>query len=191
MPYSKVCRAIYQYSAQDSEELTIYEDQLFFIIEETEPGWIKVKARDPTDDNIPIGIVPTSYLEELDVLAHAVCIYDYSYTEDEETSMTENETVDILDDEDPDWVLIKSKAGIGFVPKSYLEILDNNKPEAGNNETIGIIKSTPIVKNPSSQPVIPDPPPPPQSIENQKSIAAPNNKPPHVPKPSIPPPPPP
>ncbi|OMJ29524.1 Actin cytoskeleton-regulatory complex protein SLA1 [Smittium culicis] len=119
MPFSKVCRAIYEYSAQDEEELTFHEDQLFFFIEEAEPGWVRVKARDPVDSSSSFGIVPATYLEE------AVSIYDYVHTDEEETSISEDEYVQVLDDEDPDWILIKSKAGVGFVPKSYLEVSNN------------------------------------------------------------------
>ncbi|OMJ24642.1 Actin cytoskeleton-regulatory complex protein sla1 [Smittium culicis] len=211
MPFSKVCRAIYEYSAQDEEELTFHEDQLFFFIEEAEPGWVRVKARDPVDPSSSFGIVPATYLEEvfhfvyslapLPPIFQAVSIYDYVHTDEEETSISEDEYVQVLDDEDPDWTLIKSKAGVGFVPKSYLEASNNNilASNRTDHNTPNSAQDAPKISNsppstiyttsdpPQSQvkPPIPPPPPPPPPPVAQLS------PPPPTTQTALPPPPPP
>ncbi|ORX84555.1 hypothetical protein BCR32DRAFT_291272 [Anaeromyces robustus] len=55
----KKAKVIYDYTGQMDEELTVTQDDIVTFIENSEPGWIKVK----NEKNGNIGLIPESYVE--------------------------------------------------------------------------------------------------------------------------------
>jgi hypothetical protein len=55
-----------------------------------------------------------------------VALYDYIAADYQELSIVENENLLVLDDNDPDWWMVRSmkKGGKeGFVPKTYVQVI--------------------------------------------------------------------
>lgn len=68
--YIGVYRALYDYSAQSDEELSIHPDDLLYLLERSDvDDWWKVKKRMlPVGDQEveePVGLVPSNYIEEV------------------------------------------------------------------------------------------------------------------------------
>lgn len=68
--YIGVYKAVYDYTAQAEEELTIKTDDLLYLLEKSDiDEWWKVKKRvlavgDEEVDE-PLGLVPSNYIEEV------------------------------------------------------------------------------------------------------------------------------
>ena len=48
--------------------------------------------------------------------------WDYAAQIEEELTVATDEALDLLDDTDPDWWLVRKGAEIGLVPANYLEV---------------------------------------------------------------------
>ncbi|GMM56489.1 cytoskeletal protein-binding protein [Maudiozyma humilis] len=121
-----VYKAIYSYEPQTPEELAIEENDLLYLLQKSDiDEWWTVKKRIiGSDEPEPQGLVPSTYIEEAPVLKQVTAIYDYDQPQnpDEELVFHENDTFDLYDDKDPDWLLVKSKTGeCGFIPGNYVE----------------------------------------------------------------------
>ena len=121
-----VYKAIYSYEPQTPEELAIEENDLLYLLEKSDiDEWWTVKKRIiGSDEPEPQGLVPSTYVEEAPVLKQVTAVYDYDHPQnpEEELAFHENDTFDLYDDKDPDWLLVKSKAGeVGFIPGNYVE----------------------------------------------------------------------
>lgn len=119
--YLSLLKAVYDYTATSDDELSIKEDGLYFLLDDSDPDWSKVRAKSDDDDE-PSGLVPAAYLEEAPPIASAKALYDYAATGDGELSITEDETLHVYEKDD-EWWLVKnpSKPGVGLVPGSYVE----------------------------------------------------------------------
>lgn len=53
-------KALYDYTAQQDEELSFQEDDVMILYENDDPDWFLVKAKNGT-----IGLVPSNYIEEV------------------------------------------------------------------------------------------------------------------------------
>lgn len=67
MGFLGVSRAVYDYSPQGEGELEIKEGDILYILENSgEDGWWKAKKKaSPEDDDEPVGLIPTNYIEEV------------------------------------------------------------------------------------------------------------------------------
>jgi actin cytoskeleton-regulatory complex protein SLA1 len=65
MPFIDVARAIFAYSPASSDELSIEENDLLYVLEKGEDDWWKVKKKIEGDTDGPSGLVPRNYLEEV------------------------------------------------------------------------------------------------------------------------------
>ncbi|PVV03097.1 hypothetical protein BB560_002458, partial [Smittium megazygosporum] len=153
MPFLRASRAIYDYTAQDDEELSFVEEDLFFVVSEPEEGWYFAIYRNqdsaPNSNSKREGLVPASYFEDIAPLNSAVALYDFESTDLEETSFKEDETIEILENADSDWILIKSSSGIGYAPASYLEIKSSASSLPQNTASINN-QGLPTVSNSSN-----------------------------------------
>lgn len=127
--YIGVYKALYDYTAQADEELTIQENDLLYLLEKSDiDEWWKVKKRViATGDEVvdePSGLVPSTYIEEAPVIKTATALYDYEKQTDEELSFNENEKFYVYDLNDPDWILVGDlqKQKFGFVPSNYIQV---------------------------------------------------------------------
>lgn len=67
MKYVAVCKALYDYDAQASEEVSMKEDDIIYVVDNSDPSWLEVQLKMPSVDQIgPVGLVPASYVEEVD-----------------------------------------------------------------------------------------------------------------------------
>ncbi|CAL9735654.1 actin cytoskeleton-regulatory complex protein Sla1p [Monosporozyma servazzii] len=134
-----IYKAIYSYEPQTPEELALQEDDLLYLLAKSEiDEWWTVKKRLlGSDIEEPAGLVPSNYIEEAPVIAHVKATYDYDQPQNpnEELVFHENDTFDVYDDKDPDWVLVKSNMSneFGFVPGNYVEPIGdtNDVPAPG------------------------------------------------------------
>lgn len=95
---------------------------------------VKIKVADPAAEAAPVGLVPASYLAPSPAVRSTVALYDYIPTvddqtgeleNDEEMPITEGEELEVLDEEEPDWVLCRKangQKGVGYVPATYIEV---------------------------------------------------------------------
>lgn len=126
--------ALYDYEAQNEEELSIKENDLLYLLETSETDdWWKVKKRVlDADVEEPVGLVPKTYIEPAPVVASAVSLYDYDKQTEEELTFTEGTKFDVYDLSDPNWTLggIDNKE-FGFVPANYIEISSGSSAAVG------------------------------------------------------------
>ncbi|RLV95670.1 Actin cytoskeleton-regulatory complex protein SLA1 [Spathaspora sp. JA1] len=127
--YIGVYKALYDYTAQAEEELTIQTDDILYLLERSDvDDWWKVKkrvlAQGDAEVEEPFGIVPSNYIEEAPIIKQATALYDYDKQTEEEVSFKEGDKFNIYDLNDPDWILVSnvSKTEFGFVPSNYIEL---------------------------------------------------------------------
>ncbi|ANZ75521.1 BA75_02818T0 [Komagataella pastoris] len=149
-----VYRALFDYQAQNDEELTVHENDLLYVLEKSEiDDWWKVKQR-VIGVNVeePIGLVPSTYIEPATPIGSAVALYDYDRQTEEEITFKENDTFDVYDTDDQEWILVGlNNIHFGFVPANYIQVSLGTAAPASSN---------PPVLSPASFP------PPPQRINN-------------------------
>ncbi|TID28959.1 hypothetical protein CANINC_002227 [Pichia inconspicua] len=74
--------------------------------------------------NTPVGATLPSTANNVT----ATALYPYDAAGDDETSITKGENVAVLEQDDSGWTYVKSSAGTGLVPTSYLEIHKSKPP---------------------------------------------------------------
>ncbi|CDK27212.1 unnamed protein product [Kuraishia capsulata CBS 1993] len=119
-----VYKAIYDYQAQNDEELDLTENDLLYLLEKSEvDDWWKVKRRVVgSEAEEPQGLVPSNYIEPAQPVSTATALYDYDKQTEEEITFTEGATFDVYDTSDPDWILVGLDQAFGFVPANYIDI---------------------------------------------------------------------
>ena len=94
-----IYRAVYAYEPQTPEELAIQEDDLLYLLQKSDiDDWWTVKKRViGSDSEEPVGLVPSTYIEEAPVLKKVRAIYDYEQVQnaDEELTFHENDVFDV------------------------------------------------------------------------------------------------
>jgi len=87
--------------------------------------------------------------------------FDYAAQQEEELSFEEGDEMDLLEQDDPDWFLVKSSKGeIGLAPSNYVQDADDHFEEAQEQQLQQDPIPTPPVVTQTSMP----PPPPVQPI---------------------------
>lgn len=115
-------KALYDYVPQAEDEIAIQEDRLYFVLDNSDSDWFKVQLKSDNDDELS-GLVPAAYVEEVPPIGTAVAQYDYTAAGEGELSITESQTLQVLEKDD-DWWLVKTDADggrVGLVPGNYLE----------------------------------------------------------------------
>ncbi|KAF5093709.1 hypothetical protein D0Z00_003917 [Geotrichum galactomycetum] len=102
-----VYRALYPYTAQTNEELTISQNDLLYLLEKSSTDdWWKVKKKIPGSNvEEPSGLVPNNYIQP----------------NSEELSFGEGQILNTYDASDTDWVLVGFNDQYGFVPGNYID----------------------------------------------------------------------
>lgn len=125
MSFIGVYKALYAYTPQSNEELSIDENDILYLLEKSDvDDWWTVKKRvvGPDADE-PVGLVPSNYIEPADYIGSATALYDYDRQTEEEVSFKEGDQFQVYDDKDPDWILVtKGNQEFGFVPSNYIEL---------------------------------------------------------------------
>lgn len=66
MKYVAVCKALYDYDAQESEEVSMKEGDVVYVVDNSDPSWLEVQLKMPSVNQIgPVGLVPANYVEEV------------------------------------------------------------------------------------------------------------------------------
>ena len=60
-----------------------------------------------------------------------VALYDYDPRTDEEIAIKEGESLNVLDDSDPDWWAVRVNGKEGIVPRTYVELGGKKKEDGG------------------------------------------------------------
>ncbi|KAJ1650869.1 cytoskeletal protein binding protein [Dispira simplex] len=165
MPFCDVCIALYDYQAQDAEELTVTEGTVLYLLDNTDPEWHLVKPKPAPENEANTtpetsGLVPATYIEPVPSVSTAVALYDYQAQEDEEVSLQENDNVQVLSEDDPDWTIIRYKGQAGFVPTTYIEKMTTAAllPVLPSALIIPSVRPTPPVATPPpASPLAPQP----------------------------------
>ncbi|SGZ38700.1 uncharacterized protein HGUI_00900 [Hanseniaspora guilliermondii] len=136
-------KAVYDYDPlpeNANEELSIKENDILYLIndeiEDGDEGWWLFKKRlVGVDVEEPIGLVPNNYIELLtEPIYKCKALYDYEelQNEEEEIAFKENDTFEVFDDSDVDWLLVKTVRDnveddeYGFIPSNYVEKIDGS-----------------------------------------------------------------
>ncbi|KAG7759121.1 hypothetical protein KL911_000258 [Ogataea haglerorum] len=123
--------ALYDYQAQNDEELSIQENDLLYLLEKSDiDDWWKVKKRVvDADVEEPSGLVPSTYIEPAKVIGRATALYDYDKQTEEELTFTEGAQFDVYDTSDQNWTLVGLNGHqFGFVPANYIEMGQAQQP---------------------------------------------------------------
>ncbi|KAI9769646.1 MAG: cytoskeletal protein binding protein [Geoglossum simile] len=126
MGFLGIYTALYAYDPQSDQELAIKEGDLLYITEKSsEDDWWKAKKRAEGDeDEEPVGLIPSNYIEEATPLHHVKALYDYTRQTDEEVSFSEGANLSVYDTSDPDWTLVGLNGEYGFAPANYIDATD-------------------------------------------------------------------
>ncbi|TLD08320.1 uncharacterized protein PgNI_07480 [Pyricularia grisea] len=132
MGFIGVYQALYDYEPQSEGELVLAEGDLLYILEKSaEDAWWKAKKKAGEDEEEePEGLIPNTYVEEVQPKAHARALFDYTRQSDEELTFPEDAQLAVYDDSDPDWILARYEDDYGFVPSNYIEVQDGAAEEA-------------------------------------------------------------
>ncbi|ODV85243.1 hypothetical protein CANARDRAFT_28517 [[Candida] arabinofermentans NRRL YB-2248] len=158
-PFIGVCVALYEYQAQNDEELSLQEGDLLYLLEKSDvDDWWKVKKRVvDADVEEPAGLVPSTYVEASKPVNQAVALYDYDKQTEEELTFTEGTIFEVYDNSDPNWILVGvNNDQFGFVPSNYINI----GPQQQQQQQAAAISSIPVNNFP----------PPPQRYDRQQSV---------------------
>lgn len=162
--YIGVYKAIYEYTAQADEELTIYPGDLLYLLEKSDiDDWWKAKKRvvPQGDEEVeePEGLVPSNYIEVAPVVQKCRGLYDYDKQTEEELTFKEGDYFDIYDLSDPDWLLVGdlSHTCFGFIPFNYIEYTDDSQSLAPANAPTQNYLSSPYTPTTPTTPQAPVP----------------------------------
>ncbi|CAG8525283.1 6604_t:CDS:10, partial [Racocetra fulgida] len=137
-----ICIALYDYTAQNDDEISFKEDDILYILENDDDEWWKAKLKiekSEDDENAPegpIGIVPSNYIQEAECKSVLKAVYDYEAQSNEELSFKEEDIFYLYDKDDPDWYLVKFNDVFGYVPANYIEetSFDSEEQELQENQ---------------------------------------------------------
>ncbi|GAA5796888.1 hypothetical protein HPULCUR_002266 [Helicostylum pulchrum] len=121
MKYLNICSALYDYTAQNEEEISFKAQDVLYILEKEDPDWHKAQLKVANTDG-PIGLIPANYIEKIKPIASIKAIYDYQSRSAEELSFKEDELLTLYEKDDPDWFVVENSKGVlGIVPSNYVE----------------------------------------------------------------------
>lgn len=118
LPPSDIVVALYDYNAQNEDELDLIKEQCYSIIEMKEDGWIQVK-----DSNGNIGLVPSNYINTSNQ-NHVTALYDYNANSPDELTMKKGDAILVIEfGEDDGWLKGKvvSTGQAGLFPSNYVK----------------------------------------------------------------------
>ncbi|KAI3331874.1 hypothetical protein HD806DRAFT_529647 [Xylariaceae sp. AK1471] len=171
MAFLGIYKAIYDYVPQSEGELSISEGDVLCVLEKSqEDDWWKAKKKASADEeDEPVGLVPSNYLDEAQPVGQARSLYEYTRQTDEELSFPEDAPLRVYDASDPDWILVGFESDFGFVPANYIEMGDTVarqelEPETETESTLPPPSlpsrpAAPVEPDEARSPPLPDRPP--------------------------------
>ncbi|KAL8419457.1 hypothetical protein RB594_002611 [Gaeumannomyces avenae] len=173
MGFLGVYRALYDYTPQSEGELALVEGDLLYVLEKsTDDAWWKAKKRAAEEEEEePEGLIPNTYIEEVQPKAQARALFDYTRQSDEELTFPEDAQLAVYDQSDPDWILAGYENDFGFVPSNYIEVQDGaaatveSEPAAAAATVAAAAASTPRPPALPARTAVEDSPSPPPAAE--------------------------
>ncbi|KAI9886292.1 MAG: hypothetical protein M1823_001901 [Watsoniomyces obsoletus] len=157
MGFLGVYAALYDYAPQSDQEISFQEGDLLYLLEKSaEDEWWKAKRKRPGHDGEePVGLIPSTYIEEAEPSGQARALYDYTRQTDEEISLTEDAALAVYDNSDPDWILVGFEGEYGFAPANYIELRD--APSRSSSRAMATVRpeTTTVPANDVEQPPTP------------------------------------
>lgn len=65
MKYIGICTALYDYQAQNEEEISFSADDILYILDKEDPDWYKAQLKVPANLDGPVGLIPANYIENV------------------------------------------------------------------------------------------------------------------------------
>ena len=121
-------RALYDYEARTTEELTIKEGMILLITDDSDPDWWDATLRVDSFEEGESGLVPVVYIEEATPIHMAKGLYDYDPNTSEEIKLREGDLVKVYEKVDNDWWFVKIENEVGLVPATYVEVEQESLP---------------------------------------------------------------
>ncbi|KAA1095194.1 cytoskeletal protein binding protein [Puccinia graminis f. sp. tritici] len=153
-------KAEYAYTPQTEDEIALEEEMLYYLLDDSDPDWFKVKLKaSPASADPPqSGLVPANYVVPAQPLRLVTALYAYEAQTEDELIIQEDESLQLYE-EDGDWSLVgrhleESGRGVGYVPTAYIEAVENNEDidqsEGPASEIIQTPASHSGISNPES-----------------------------------------
>ncbi|KAI8351821.1 hypothetical protein EDC96DRAFT_577544 [Choanephora cucurbitarum] len=123
MRYIGIYKALYDYKAQQREEISFNLDNILYILDNSDPNWYKAQLKTPPEHAVgPVGLVPSNYIEKASPIGTVKALYPYTAQSVEEVSFEENEVLELFEKDDVNWYLVQKNNGpLGLVPSNYVE----------------------------------------------------------------------
>ncbi|PVG01079.1 hypothetical protein CPB86DRAFT_812654 [Serendipita vermifera] len=160
-----IYKATYAYTAQGEDELSMEEDQLVFLMDNSDDDWHKIRIKPESQDlEGPDGLVPAAYIEKAEPISKVKAAYDYEANAQGEISMTDGQLLNVFE-RDEDWILVEAenqgKYFVGYVPANYVEEADasTEEPSPAPARTVSAV-------------IVPDSPPRPAYMAPEERTAA-------------------
>ncbi|CAG8625192.1 10688_t:CDS:10 [Funneliformis caledonium] len=127
--YVSICIALYDYTAQTDDELSFHEDDVLYILENDEEDWWKAKLKSAnTEGEHLIGLVPRNYIQEAECTAVLRALWDFEASSEEEISFKEDDMLNLYEEAEDGWFLVKFNDVFGMIPPNYVEKTNKAKP---------------------------------------------------------------
>ncbi|CEG82222.1 hypothetical protein RMATCC62417_16329 [Rhizopus microsporus] len=152
MKYVQVSKALYDYDARTEDEISIRENDILYVIEKEDDDWWKAELKQTSGEEAgpvtPIGRIRAEY--------------DYEAQQEEELSFQEGDEMDLLEQDDPDWYLVKHTNGqVGLAPSNYVQFIQQEEGEEeehhSQEKTIPVPPPLPPLNNAITPGSIPPP----------------------------------
>lgn len=65
MKYIAICTALYDYQAQNEEEISFSANNTLYILDKEDPDWYKAQLKVPANLDGPVGLIPANYIENV------------------------------------------------------------------------------------------------------------------------------
>ncbi len=109
-------RALYDYDAGHSDELSLKTDDVISIVEHVDDSWLRGTLRGKT------GIFPKNFVETFDASGRAHALYDYPGDSHEDLSFTTGDEIILLEAIDSSWFRGKLGNNVGMFPSNFVDV---------------------------------------------------------------------
>nr|CAG4709859.1 unnamed protein product [Naegleria fowleri] len=118
------CRAMYDYDAQESGEISFKEGQTILVYEKDEAGWWK-GAVESTPNKV--GLFPSNFVVDTSSKASGKttsALYDYDAQESNELSFKTGDVIEVLEESEGGWFMGRnlSTNKVGLFPSNFTEL---------------------------------------------------------------------
>uniref|UniRef100_A0A914CMP1 SH3 domain-containing protein n=1 Tax=Acrobeloides nanus TaxID=290746 RepID=A0A914CMP1_9BILA len=114
-PRGPTVRALYEYDAQDTDELSFDTGQIIELVRKNESGWWQGRIG-PRN-----GLFPSNYVEEQPQVPTVRALYEYEAHDTDELSFDEGQIVELVKKDESGWWQGRIGSRTGLFPSNYVE----------------------------------------------------------------------